>query len=52
MKPEDRRLLKPSFAIAAVLVAVLLLSTLVVTERGSCGESLSWKLRANGRLTV
>ena len=52
MKQEDRRLLKPSFAIAAVLVAVLLLSTLVVTERGSCGENLSWKLRANGRLTV
>lgn len=52
MKQEDRRLLKPSFLIAAVLVAVLLLSTLVVTERGNCGENITWKLRANGRLTV
>ena len=52
MKQEDRRLLKPSFAIAAALVAVLLLSTLIVTERGSCGENVVWKLRANGKLTV
>ena len=52
MKQEDKRLLKPSFAIAAALVAVLLLSTLIVTERGNCGENVVWKLRANGKLTV
>ena len=52
MKQEDKRLLKPGMLIAAVLIAVLLLSTLTVTERGGCGENITWKLRANGNLTV
>ena len=52
MKQEDKRLLKPGMLIAAVLIAVLLLSTLIVTERGDCGENITWKLRANGSLTV
>ena len=52
MKQEDKRLLKPVLLIAAALTAALLLSTLIVTERGDCGENITWTLRANGRLTV
>ena len=52
MKTEDKRLILPSVLIAAVLVCLLLLSTQIVTERGVCGEGLSWKLNAGGKLTV
>ncbi len=52
MKQEDKRLLRPCAVVAAILICALLLSTLLVTERGVCSENISWKLHANGRLKV
>lgn len=52
---EDRRLIFPAAVIAAVLVLLLLLSTLIITERGECGEEaqqITWTLSAGGRLKV
>ena len=49
---EEKRLILPCVLVAAALVCVLLLSTLIVTERGTCGEGLSWTLNAGGRLVV
>ena len=50
MKQEDKRLLRPCAMVAAILICARLLSTLLVTERGVCSETISWKLHADGRL--
>ena len=52
MKQEDKRLLRPCAMVAGILICALLLSTLLVTERGVCSDNISWKLHADGRLSV
>ena len=47
---KDKKLLLPCIVIAAVIIAALLLGTLIVTERGTAGENVSWTLTAGGRL--
>ena len=47
---KDKKLLLPCLIIAAAIVAVLLLGTLIVTERGSAGANVNWTLTAGGRL--
>ena len=55
MQKEDKKLVFPSIVIACALVVVLLLSTLIITERGECGaagQQITWSLSAGGRLKV